>query len=114
MVGCCCQDAVGQERAGPSARDRSLTVATCAHLARATPALPQAAKDPKKKCGKGNIALFDDDEHNIKIGQKTGYHVHFCKTVSAKDVESPTGFNRGVWKQFIIQKGLSQKGCVIM
>lgn len=67
----------------------------------------------KGKLAKGALALFDDDENNIKVGGKAGYQVHYCKALSSK-AEGPSGFNREVWKQFIVNKGVSGKGCVLM
>eukprot|EP00729_Bicosta_minor_P013978 gene13978-6715_t len=71
------------------------------------------AKNGKGKVGKGNMALFDDDKNNIELGQKAGYQVHYCKALSGK-AEGLSGFNREVWKDFIVKKGVSSKGCVIM
>ncbi len=62
------------------------------------------------------MALFDDDENNVKIGRKSGYHVHYCKALSSKEADAggQTGFNRDVWKEFIIAKGLTNKSCMLM
>jgi hypothetical protein len=67
----------------------------------------------KGKIGKGNTALFDDDENNIKVGAKMGYQMHFCKALSGRQ-EGPSGFNRDVWIKFVEVKGVNGGGCVLM
>lgn len=70
----------------------------------------------------GNIALnkvvlFDDDKTNIEIAVKKGINAFYVEAVSSKDADSPTGFNRHVWKdRFIPRKGKTdaKQGCAIM
>jgi len=60
------------------------------------------------------VALFDDDETNIKIAMKQGVNAFYCPAVSARNTYDVTGLHKLIWIEFVANKGRSQSGCVLM
>lgn len=84
--------------------------------------IKEIKKNIPGKIKASEIVLFDDDEHNIEVAKKSGHRAFHCPAIKADlidaedwdPVKTPTGFHRGIWRNFIQVKGGSAAGCVLM
>eukprot|EP00040_Diaphanoeca_grandis_P021864 m.116724 g.116724 ORF g.116724 m.116724 type:complete len:231 (+) comp28531_c0_seq1:254-946(+) len=67
-----------------------------------------------KRLSYSKVALFDDDEVNIKLAQRQGVNAFHCPAVSARDEASASGLHKLIWERFVSDKGKTQMGCVLM